>query len=212
MNNSQTALFFLDIGEATYSDLDCLKKLLHGIENPVDYWSLIQPDHLRQIISNAKQRLLNICWQFMTEMFDDFVEIRVRPTAIQFEPSADMMWKVQRFIDGDINLIGKEVSHYEYSYQLFINSKQKYENCLIQVHGSHISLSSVVFSLKTPVSEVQSLVALTLAQQDFEKRNQQLNQHFAEILQKTAIYLEGMEERTIQAISRYIDQLECNEF
>jgi hypothetical protein len=207
MNNSQLALFFLDIGEATYSDLDCLENLLHGVESPVDYWSLMQPDHLRQIISNAEKRLLNICWLYLTDRFNNLVEISDEPLPPELKPSGKMISKIKRFIDGDIDVIGKEVGHYEYSYQLFINSKRKYEECLIQVHGSHTSLA---LSSVMAVHNMPSLATLNLAQQDFEKRNQQLNQHFAKILQKTAIHLEGMEERTFQAISRYIDRLESN--
>ncbi len=210
MNNSQPALFFLDIGEATYSDLDCLKTLLHGAESPVDYWSLIQPDHLRQIISNAEKRLLNICWQYMTDRFNNLVKISNKPLPPKLQPSRKMMSKVKRFIDGDIDFIGQEVSYYEYSYQLFFNSKQKYESCLIKVHGDQTNLATIANSSTTLVDNMPSLATLNLAQQEFEKRNQQLHRHFAEILQKTAIHLEGMEERTFQAISRYIDRLESN--
>ncbi len=210
MNNSPPALFFLDLGEATYSDLDCLKKLLHGAESPVDYWSLIQPDHLRQIISNAEQRLLNICWQYMTDRFNNLVKISKEPLSPELKPSGKMMSKIKRFIDGDIAVIGKEVSHYEYSYQLFFNSKQKYENYLIQVHSDQANLATIVNASATLVDNMPSLTTLNLAQQDFEKRNQLLHRHFVEILQKTAIHLEGMEERTCQAISRYIDRLESN--
>jgi hypothetical protein len=209
MNNSQPALFLLDIGEATYSELDCLKKLLHGIESPVDYWSLMQPDHLRQIISNAEQRLLNICWQYMSDRFNNSIKISGRPIKHQhqLQPSAKMMSKVKQFINGDIDVIGQEVNHYEYSYQLFINSKQKYENCLIQVHGDQTNLATIA-NFSTPlINNAPSLAQLDLVQQDFDKKNKQLTRHFAEILQKTTIHLEDMEERTFQAISRYIDRL-----
>jgi hypothetical protein len=210
MNNSQPALFLLDIGEATYSELDCLENLLHGVESPVDYWSLIQPDHLRQIISNAEQRLLNICWQYMNDRFNNSIKISVRPIKRQLQPSAKMMSKVKQFINGDIDVIGQEVSHYEYSYQLFINSKQKYENCMVQVHGDPTNLVTIANSSTPLINKAPSLAKLDLAQQDFDKRNKQLTRHFAEILQKTAIHLEDMEERTFQAISRYVDRLEAN--
>jgi hypothetical protein len=211
MNNSQQALFLLDIGEATYSELDCLENLLNGVESPVDYWSLIQPDHLRQIISNAEKRLLSICYQYMTQRFNYLTRISARPMISQLQPSLKMMSKVKRFIDGDIDIIGKEFSHYEYSYQLFINSKRKYEECLIQVHGNQTNLATIVQFSATLINHRRSLATLNLAQLDFEKRNQQLNQHFAKILQKTAIHLEGMEERTFQAISRYVERLESDE-
>jgi hypothetical protein len=210
MNNSQPALFLLDIGEATYSELDCLENLLHGVESPVDYWSLIQPDHLRQIISNAEQRLLNICWQYLTNRFNNLLKISDKPLAPELKPSEKMMSKIKRFIDGDIDGIGKEVGHYEYSYQLFINSKQKYENCLIQVHGDLTNLATIANFSAPLINSEPSLAQLNLAQQDFDKRNKQLTRHFAEILQKTAIHLEDMEERTFQAISRYVDRLESN--
>jgi hypothetical protein len=210
MNNSQPALFLLDIGEATYSELDCLKKLLHGVESPMDYWSLMQPDHLRQIISNAEQRLLNICWQYMNDRFNNSIRISVRPIKRQLQPSAKIMSKIKRFINGDIDVIGQEVSHYEYSYQLFINSKQKYENYLIQVHGDQTNLVTIANSSATLMNNMPSLATLNLMQQDFDKRNQQLTQHFAETLQKTAIHLEDMEERTFQAISMYVERLESN--
>jgi hypothetical protein len=206
MNNSPAALFFLDIGEATYSDLDCLENLLRGVENPIEYWSLMQPDHLRQIISNAKKRLMNICWQYINNL----VEMSEEPLLPELQPSEKMMSNIQQFIDGDIDEIGQEFCHYEYRYQLFMNSKKKYENCLIQAHNHQTSLASSGLFSAIEVHNMPSLTTLNLAQQEFEKRNQQLTQHFAEILQKTAIHLEGMEERTFQAISRYIDRLESS--
>ncbi len=212
MNNSQQSLFFLAIGEATYSEIDCLNNLFQCVESPVEYWSLMQPDHLRQIIRNAEQRLLKICLQCMTEKFDGLASTDSEFSSSELKPSFYMMSKVKQFIDGDIDVIGKEVGQYEYSYQLFINSRQKYENCLIQLNVSQTNLASIAVSPATSVNSVNSFASLNLAQQDFEKQNQQLRRHFAEILQKTATYLDGMQERTFQAISRYIDQLESHQF
>ena len=212
MNSPQPSWLFLDIGAATYADLDCLKNLLCEVETQREYWSLLHPNHLRQIISNAEKRLLSICRQYMTERFNSFARTCARPIKNQLQPSSNMMLQVKQFIDGNIDAIGKEVSHYEYSYQLFINSKQKYENCLIQVYGEQNSMVTTANFSETLLNSGPSLAMLNLAQQDYEKRHQRLNRHFDEILQKTAVHLEGMEERTFQAISRYIDRLESNKF
>ncbi len=212
MNNSQQSLFFLAIGEATYAEIDCLNDLFQCVESPVEYWSLMQPDHLRQIIHNAEQRLLKICLQCMTERFDGLASIDSEFNSSKLKPSFYMMSKVKQFIDGDIDVIGREVGQYEYSYQLFVNSRQKYESYLIQLNIDQTNLASMVVFPVTSVNSMNSFTTLNLAQQDFEKRNRQLRQHFAEILQKTATYLDGMQERTFQAISRYIDRLESHQF
>lgn len=212
MNNSQQSLFFLAIREATYSEIDCLNDLFKCVESPVEYWSLMQPEHLRQIIRNAEQRLLKICLQCMTERFDGLASIDSEFSSSELKPSFYMMSKVKQFIDGDIDVIGKEVGQYEYSYQLFINSRQKYENCLIQLDGAQTNLVNIAVSSTTSANNMNNFATLNLAQQDFEKRHRQLRQQFAEILQKTATYLDGMQERTFQAISRYIDRLESHQF
>ncbi len=205
MDNFQQSLFFLDIAEATYSDLDCLKNLFYYAEDITDYWSLMQPDCLRQIISNAEQSLLEICLHYMNIEFDTLVSIDAEAAWPELQPSWPMMLQIKKFIDGDIDLIGQEVGQYEYSYQLFISSKQKYENCLIQVHGEPTSLGS---AFSAPLS---SLAMLQVAEQEFEKRHQQLSQRFAKVLQNTIIHLEDMQERAVQAIFRYIDRLGTEE-
>jgi hypothetical protein len=148
----------------------------------------------------------------MTERFDGLASIDSEFGSSELKPSFYMMSKVKQFIDGDIDVIGKEVGQYEYSYQLFINSRQKYENYLIQLNGGQTNLASISFFSTASVNSMNGFAMLNLAQQDFEKRNRQLRQHFAEILQKTATYLDGMQERTAQAISRYIDRLESQQF
>ncbi len=204
MDNFQQPWFCLDLAEAAFVDLEHFKNLFYCAENSGDYWDLMQPDYLRQIVSNAEQRLLEICLHYMNTEFDILLSIDAESAWPELQPSWSMMLQVKKFIDGDIDTIGQEVCQYEYSYQLFINSKQKYEKLLNQVQGGQTILA------QTFNSSVNNTAMLQVAEKEFEKRHQQLSQHFAEILREIMNHLEGMQTRAVEAIYRYIDRLGTN--
>ncbi len=204
MSNFSEPLFSTVIREATYFDLDCLQNLFKDAASPLEYWSLMQPYNLRQILISAEQRLLKICRQCMTETYEEYIQQDSRPISSNLKPSFQMMSEVKSFISGDLDIIGKEISQYEYSYQLFAHARQKYENGVGRVYGSQTTVVSFRSTLLD--QENTQLMELDAVQQGFEKRHQQLNRNFAEILQIITKHLGEMQSRTMKAISNYSAQ------
>jgi hypothetical protein len=196
-------LFSTVLREATYFDLDYLQYLFQGAASPLEYWSLMQPHNLRQIVISAEQRLFKICRQCMTETYEEYVRQDSRPISSNLKPSFRMMSEVKSFISGNLDVIGKEISQYEYSYQLFAHARQKYERGMIVYGGRATAVGA--YSILLDRENTKSM-ELDVVQQDFEKRHQQLSQNFAEILRIITRHLEGMQLRTRRAISNYTDQ------
>jgi hypothetical protein len=203
MNNSHESLFSAAIKEATYFDVNCLMNLFHGADGAVEYWSLMQPDNLRQIIVSTEQRLLKICLQCLKETYESSLRQSFSTKATVFKPSVEMIAEVKSFISIDLNIIGQEINQYEYSYQLFASSRQKYENGLIRVHGGQQPVMSGGARESLLYQSVPPEIELNAAQQEFERRNQQISIKFSDTLQKTTNYLEAMQSRTMQTIASY---------
>jgi hypothetical protein len=211
MSNSQQSFFSMAVREATYLDLTHLRNLFQYADSSVVYWSLMQPDNLRQIIIGTEQRLLKICLQCMMQRSDSSIKPDSKIVNFSSKSSFLLMSEVKKFISGDLSLIGKEFSQYEYSYQLFANFRQKYENDLLGVSDEQAAPDRVVvgaFPRPTLLAVAcNSAIDIDTAKQDLERRSQQLNKHFAETLQKTVLHLDGMQHRTLQAIASYADRL-----
>jgi hypothetical protein len=209
MHNYSESLFVVALKEATYFDVDCLMNLFQGADSPVEYWSLMQPDNLRQIIVATEQHLLKICLQYLKEIYEGRMKpgFRFRKAHHDLKPSLQMMSEVKDFISSDLHEIGKIINQYEYSYELFASSRQKYEQGLIRVHGGAATPVMSGGARETLLDRTASIHELTAAQEDFDRRNEQISMKFATVLQKTTIYLEEMQDRTLQIISNYHHQL-----
>ncbi len=212
MNNSQQSFFSTAVREATYFDLNHLRNLFQYADSSVVYWSLMQPDNLRQIIIGTEQRLLKICLQCMTQRSGSSVATDSKIVNFSSKSSFLLMSKVKKFIGGDLSHIGKEFSHYEYSYQLFANFRQKYENDLLgvtddQTVPDHVVVDAFAHPTRLGIA-YNGMNDIDTAKQDLERRGQQLNKHFAETLQKTVLHLDGMQHRTLQTIASYGDRLD----
>jgi hypothetical protein len=71
MNESQESPLTLIIREAVYSDIMHVAKLFDCTDTLDESLPVMNPDNFRQIIVNAEQRLSEICFQCIEEIYQE---------------------------------------------------------------------------------------------------------------------------------------------
>jgi hypothetical protein len=210
MNNSQESPLTIAVREAVYSDILHLAKLFDCTSTLDECLPIMHPDNFYQIVTNAEQRLSEICFQCVEEIYEEYCSGNKNYIPSNLRPSFRMISEIKSILSVNINALQREISQYEYRYNLLINSMHKHQTQYSDSAYTGSLVGAALFGSWGAVfgNIAGGAIAQESALQDLSERSQKLSSHFLELLQNTNSFLTQMESSTFQLITGYVESIE----
>jgi methyl-accepting chemotaxis protein len=213
MGNDQESPLITAIQEAAYAEINHLLSQYSQIDNIEDCLPIMEPDHLRQIVVNAMQRLVEVCLEVMEEIYQDAIQHHFTPEIASFHPSFRMMSDLKTLILGRTTQLEHYIDDYASSFHTFLEKANTYGDEFSNNAQNAGEIGATLGSLLGAWGEVLgSMAGGALAgaatSGEFQEYIQSLCNHFEETVDKVNDQLEKMAERSLDCVIGYNQQLE----
>jgi hypothetical protein len=209
MNSSQESPLTLAVHKAVYSDIVHIAKLFDCTSTFDECLPIMHPDNLYQIVINAEQRLSGICFQCIEEIYKEYCSGSQNHIPSSLRPSFRMISEIKNILSVNTNILQKEISQYEYRYELLVNSMNRHEaQCNDTAYTGALVGAALFGSWGAVFGNIAGgAMAKQSALEDLSERSQKLISHFLELLRNINIFLAQMESNTFQLITGYAESL-----